>query len=26
VERVRLELPAYCTHHKLPYGIAHEQI
>jgi glycerol-1-phosphate dehydrogenase [NAD(P)+] len=26
VEQVRLELPAYCTHHNLPYAIAHEQI
>lgn len=23
VEQVRLELPAYCTHHNLPFGIAH---
>jgi glycerol-1-phosphate dehydrogenase [NAD(P)+] len=25
VERVRLELPAYCTHHNLPFAIAHVQ-
>lgn len=25
VERVRLELPVYCTHHNLPFGIAHVQ-
>ncbi len=25
VEQVRLELPTYCTHHNLPYAIAHEQ-
>jgi glycerol-1-phosphate dehydrogenase [NAD(P)+] len=26
VEQVRLELPAYCIKHHLPYGIAHKQI
>ena len=25
VEQVRRELPFFCTHHNLPYGIAHEQ-
>jgi glycerol-1-phosphate dehydrogenase [NAD(P)+] len=26
VEQVRLELPAYCNRHNLPYAIAHEQV